>query len=218
MWQKIVQNREPKTIYSDELQSYDYILGEELPSNPDYIHSVGGLILTIKVPVVLISWEAVFQNKENPLFQISKYSPNHVNISELYHEELVKDTVIGANQIDSNIYLSPGRYYFRLSNCQVASCPASSFIPENSFIMLNNCYDQTDIPDWNQYPTNSIWLAFYSLKFRIRKADLYLGFEPIKLADHLLLEGAFYHSIDQNGALRTYIYHDKQQLIEGQII
>lgn len=88
-------------------------------------------------------------------------------------------------------------------------------MPENSFLMLNDCHDKSDIPIWNQYPTSSIWLAFYALKFRIRKADLYLGFKPKKLPDHLLIEGAFYHSIDQNDTVRTFIFHDKQQLIEG---
>ncbi|MBI9031290.1 hypothetical protein JEZ13_04720 [bacterium] len=66
-------------------------------------------------------------------------------------------------------------------------------MPENSFIMLNNCHDNSDIPIWNQYPPSSLWIAFYALKFKIRKADLYLGFELTKLADHMLLEGSFYH-------------------------
>ncbi len=218
MWEKIVQNREPKDIYSDELQSYDYTLGEAVPSNPDFIHTNGGLVLTIKVPVLLVNWETVFQDKENPLFQIYKYLPKEIDKSELYHEELVKDAVAGPNKIDCNIYLTPGRYYFKLSNCKVASCSTTSFIPENSFIMLNDCHDKSDIPIWDQYPTSPIWLAFYGLEFRIRKADLYLGFEPSKLPDHLLLEGAFYHSIDQDDTVRTFIFHDKQQFIEGQKI
>lgn len=216
MWQKIIQNRDPKDVYDDELQSYEYNLGEVSPKNPVFDLAVGGLIITVKVPVLLVSWETVFQDKEDPLFQIFKYLPNYVDITEVYHEELIKNAVAGVNQITCNIYLSPGRYYLKLSNCKVASCPTTSFMPENSFIMLNDCHDKSDIAIWNQYPSSSLWIAFYALKFKIRKADLYLGFEPTKLADHMLLEGAFYHSIDPDGVIRTYIYHDKQQFIEGQ--
>ncbi len=187
MWQKIIQNRDPKDVYDDELQSYEYTLGEVSPKNPVFDLAVGGLIITVKVPVLLVSWETVFQDKEDPLFQIFKYLPNYVDITEVYHEELIKNAVAGVNHIVSNTYLSPGRYYFKLSNCKVASCPSTSFMPENSFIMLNDCHDKSDIPIWNQYPTSSIWIAFYALKFKIRKADLYLGFEPTKLADHMLL-------------------------------
>lgn len=218
MWQKIIQNRDPKDVYADALQSYEYNLGEVSPKEPEFDLAVGGLIITVKVPVLLVSWETVFQDKEDPLFQIFKYLPGYVDITEVYHEELIKDAVAGVNQIVNNIYLSPGRYYFKLSNCKVASCLTSSFMPENSFIMLNDCHDKSDIPTWNQYPTSSLWIAFYALKFRIKKADLYLGFEPNKLPDYMLFEGAFYHSIDPGGYVRTYIYHDKQQLMEGQKI
>ena len=84
--------------------------------------------------------------------------------------------------------------------------------------MLNDCHDKSDIPIWAQYPISPIWVAFYALKFRIRKADLYLGFKDNKLPDNLLLEGAFYHSVDKDGIVRTYIYHNNQQLIEGEKI
>lgn len=68
MWQKIIQNRDPKDVYDDELQSYEYNLGEVSPKNPVFDLAVGGLIITVKVPVLLVSWETVFQDKEDPLF------------------------------------------------------------------------------------------------------------------------------------------------------
>lgn len=82
--------------------------------------------------------------------------------------------------------------------------------------MLNDCYGQADIPAYHQTPNSSYWIGLYDLNFRIRKADLYLGFEDNKLPNYLLLEGAFYHTIAPDGIVRTYIYHDNQQLIEGE--
>ncbi len=218
MWQKLTQNQDNRLDYSSESQAYDYILGEQIPSKPDFIHIDGGIIITIKVPLLLVDWKTIFQDKESPLFQIYRYLPNLSDKTELVHEEFLKDTLPGINRIESNLNLSPGRYYFKLSNCKIASCPATSYIPENSFIMFNDCHDKDDIPVYHQAPTNPVWLGFYELSFRIRKADLYLGFQANKLPDHLLLEGAFYHSIDPDGVIRTYIYHDKQQFIEGQKI
>jgi hypothetical protein len=218
MWQKLTQNQDISLDYSFESQAYDYILGESTPSKPDFNHIDGGIIVTIRVPTMLVDWKTIFQDKESPLFQVYRYLPMLDDKTELVHEEFLKDTVPGLNRIKSNLYLSPGRYYFKLSNCKIASCPPTSFIPENSFIMLNDCHDKDDIPVYHQTPTSSLWLGFYELNFRIRKADLYLGFESNKLPDHLLLEGAFYHSIDPDGIVRTFIYHDKQQFIEGQKI
>ncbi len=218
MWQKLTQNQDCKLNYSLESQTYDYILGEPLPSKPDFNHINGGLIITIQVPLLLVDWKTEFEDVCSPLFQVYRYLPMLDDKSELVHEELIKDTVVGQNRIKSNLYLSPGRYYFKLTNCKIASTPATSFMPENSFIMLNDCHDKDDIPAYHQTPSSPIWLGFYELSFRIRKADLYLGFETKKLPDHVLLEGAFYHSIDPDGVIRTYIYHDKQQFIEGQKI
>jgi hypothetical protein len=176
------------------------------------------MIITIQVPLLLVDWKTVLEEICSPLFQVYRYLPMLDDKSELVHEELIKETVPGQNRITSNIYLNLGRYYFKLTNCKVASTPATSFLPENSFVMLNDCHDKDDIPAYHQTPSSPIWLGFYELSFRIRKADLYLGFETNKLPDHVLLEGAFYHSIDPDGVIRTYIYHDKQQFIEGQKI
>jgi len=216
MWKKLSNNQDTKLTYSDELQAYDYILGEPIPSKPEYKHSDGGIIITVKVPLLFLDWKTIFKAQELPLFQIFRYMPNLNDNFELIHEEVIKIIDSGVNRIEANIYLNPGRYYLKLSNCKIASSPANSFISENSFIMLNDCYDQADIPAYHQNPSSSYCIGFYELNFRIRKADLYLGFKDNKLPNNLLLEGAFYHSVDKDGIVRTYIYHNNQQLIEGE--
>jgi hypothetical protein len=218
MWQKIIQHNDPINDFELESQAYEYTIGEPLPSKPEYLCSDGGLLVTILVPTLFIEFETSFGDKESPLFEIYKYLPQSVDKAELYHQKVYKDLPSGSQRINCNIYMSPGRYYFRLTHCKMAVSRNTSFSPENKFIQMNDSTDEKLMPVWRSIPVAREWRGFFDLKFRIRKADLYLGYEDKMLADHHLLYGAFYHSIDGIGIVRTFIYNGKTQLIEGQKI
>lgn len=90
MWQKIAQNREPIALYTHELQSYDYSLGEAFLSKPEFKTNEGGLVMSLKEPGLIGSLETALLDKASHLFQIYNFLPKYVDKSELYHEELIK--------------------------------------------------------------------------------------------------------------------------------
>ena len=192
-------------------------IGEPLPTKPEYLCSDGGLLITIKVPTILASWETSVEEDGEPLFQVYKYLPESLDKANLYYEKVIRMSK-GDNHIKSDIYFSPGRYYFRLVHCKFTISNTVSFNPENWFIQFNESTEEKPIPKRVSVPESKIWRAFYNMNFRIRKADLYLGYETKMLENHHLIFGAFYHAPDKDNIIRTFIFDGKEQLVEGQKI
>ncbi len=218
MWQKLVQNNDIKDNFLLESQIYEYTLGEPLPDKPDYSCSDGGILIRVLVPTLLYEWETSIKEIGTPLFQIFKYEANFDTRARLYHEEYIKHLSVGNNRVRANIYLSPGRYYLRVSKADFTISRTLSFNPENKFIQFNDsCQIKKDepYPTWRDTPTTDVWFCIFSLKFKIRKSDLYLGFEHRMFDDRHLLYGAFYHAPDPDGILRTFIFDGRGQVVEG---
>jgi len=171
------------------------------------------MLLTVKKPVLLCNWETFLEDKGSPIFYIYQY--DIYDKVKLLYEESLENLSAGPNIIESNIFLSPNRYCFYLTDCSFATVKSNAFIPDHCFIAINSGFISKDPPPWHNEPVDPNWHAFYNMMFRIQKSDLYLGLHSQIIKDDLLLKDAFYHAPDQDNILRTFIFDGKVQVYEG---
>jgi len=215
MWHKVVHDNDPADEFVIEGQLKEYKLGEETPVKPKGFEKDGGMLITFHQSVLLTAWESVFDSKVSPVFSIYKYKETEV---ELYHTERIPLQPVGTYFHNCRIFLPPGRYYFQLLDGSFGYVTSSLFNPEHCFVSFNSGYKGKDVPLWSDTPISSDWFYFYNFCVKIRKSDLYLGFQTSRFKDDQLLDSAFYHAPDDNNELRTYIYAKNSQYYEGQII
>lgn len=213
MWHKVIQDNDPIDAFAIESQTNDYLIGEPTPDKPEGFNTDGGMLLTIKKPVLLCNWETFLEDKGSPVFLIYKY--DIYEKPSLIYKETLKSLGSGINKLESNIFLYPGRYYFQLMQCSFATVKSDAFNPEHCFIAVNSGFISKDPPAWYNEPIDPNWNAFYNMLFRIQKSDLYLGLHSQMIKDNLLLKDAFYHAPDQDNILRTFIFDGKVQVYEG---
>ena len=212
MWHRMIHDHDPAEEFVSEADLKKYILGEPTPSKPYGFYKDGGMLITIKKPVLITSWETIFDSKASAEFAIYKYIKDD---DFLIYKESIPDQPAGLYAHACNIYLQPGRYYFQILTCALGYVKSSYFNPNHCFVSFNSGYQGADIPKWTDTPYNDEWLFFFNLEISLRKADLYLGYQTDRLKDDQLLDSAFYHAPDDNSELRTYICIIDTQYAEG---
>jgi hypothetical protein len=206
-----------KEMLSNEAKLNSYLLGEEKPNKVLEYDPDAGLFITIHVPTKLTSWKSYLAAPaEKAEFRVYRYLNQSIEEAELVYEEIgIKAPEPEINH-KCEVYLLPGRYYFRLSGCDAAFCESSEFCPEHEFIAFNASEPyEGKLPKWKETPSSPLWFAIYDLEFNICLDSMYLGFQKKMFEDRNILEHAFYHCPDGDGILRTFIYDGVYQIFEG---
>jgi hypothetical protein len=206
-----------KEMLSNEAKLKSYLLGEDKPEEVIDFAVDSGLFITIHVPTKLTSWKSFLRDRSDRIeFRVYRYLNGSVDEAELVYEELGITTPEPEIHHKCEIYLLPGRYYFRLTGCESAFCESSAFCPEHEFIAFNASEPfEGKLPKWTETPNSPLWFSIYDLEFNILLESLYLGFQKNMFEDVNLLEGAFYHCPDGEGVLRTFIFDGTSQIFEG---
>ena len=117
-----------KEMLSNEAKLKSYLLGEDKPTQIIDFAIDAGLFITIHVPTKLTSWSSILRDWSDRIeFRIYRYLNGSIEEAELVYEEVGIKTTEPELHYKCEVYLLPGRYYFRLSGCESAFCdsPAS---------------------------------------------------------------------------------------------
>ncbi len=209
MWVKVADREEiAKFEITPEANKVTAQIGET-PDNFIGAEDDLGLMLLCKVPSSLKSFIIFLEDDREINVECWQYGSSNNYL--IYSKQGIPGYA-GPNNIQANIYLSPGKYFLRVRS-RAMLVKSTSMINTNHYFLSvvgGSSVNNDVIPNYQELLNPNVWFGIYDLNIEVANKSLYLGITDKVLDNKDLIPGAFYHYI-KSGALTLYVFDGTQQ-------